>query len=358
MTVEWLAGDTLTLSIRRQASAEEVATTNRLLGKRLPEVDHYLLSVDVQNAAVSDHYYRLTVAARERAGATPRYPGRVPVRVVRRVHRGGARARRHAGGAALGADSSRTVRPNPAATRHATARRHRSGTAAACTGRYCPTRTPPRRPPFAGVPRAPPDPSSAPVRPMSPRLLTVGLFARVSVALLALGTSGRLAAQRVDSVPAGAPVVAPGVAPGGAPVGVPLGARVRVTRQTAVTPRAVGTLVGADTSGLAIAVVPGAAPERIARWDVARLEQFAAPPRGATAFRRGAVRGALFGAAVGAVATAAMAVHERRTPCRDCMITGTAAFAVATVPLTAVTTLLGGTVALAQRGRWVPVRLR
>lgn len=61
------AGDTLILSIRRQSSATEIAAENRMLGKTRPEVDHFLLSVDIQNAAVTQHYYQRTVASRERA---------------------------------------------------------------------------------------------------------------------------------------------------------------------------------------------------------------------------------------------------------------------------------------------------
>jgi len=76
-----LAGDTLILSIRRQASAEEVAIDNRLLGKHRPEVDHYLLSVDVENAAVADRFFRLTFVPS--GGPNQRQFG--PVRLTRGV---------------------------------------------------------------------------------------------------------------------------------------------------------------------------------------------------------------------------------------------------------------------------------
>lgn len=64
------AGDTLSLGIRRQASADAVRDENALLGKHRPEVDHFLLNLEIENAAVSDQYYRLTVAARDRSGVT------------------------------------------------------------------------------------------------------------------------------------------------------------------------------------------------------------------------------------------------------------------------------------------------
>lgn len=55
-----------------QASAEEVAIDNRLLGKHRPGVDHYLLSVDLENAAVADRYVRLAFPQVGRTtGSTP-----------------------------------------------------------------------------------------------------------------------------------------------------------------------------------------------------------------------------------------------------------------------------------------------
>lgn len=64
-------GDTLTLSLRRQASAEQVTTENRMLGQHRPEVDHYLLSVDIENSAVADRYFRLAFPQVGRPRATP-----------------------------------------------------------------------------------------------------------------------------------------------------------------------------------------------------------------------------------------------------------------------------------------------
>lgn len=147
---------------------------------------------------------------------------------------------------------------------------------------------------------------------------------------------------------------------------LPVGATVRVERFEPPGPRLVGTLVSADSAGVTLvrvgAGVDGAGRAadtvRVPRWNVARLDRRPASRSPGRAFARGAGRGALVGVAVGALATAAMYVHERRNPCGSCWISVTPLVAVATVPLTAVTALVGGAIGVAAGDRWERVRLR
>ena len=160
-------------------------------------------------------------------------------------------------------------------------------------------------------------------------------FVASSFAIVALALPHALGAQQAESLP--------------------IGARVRVHPLTPPLVPVTGVLVRADSAGLVIAGRDDARLRSIPVREVSRLERHVFTRPKGSAFVRGAGRGALVGLALSAVLVGAAVVEDRRNSCHDCFVNARLAAAVVAVPLTAVSSLVGGAVGLSTRERWARV---
>ena len=153
-------------------------------------------------------------------------------------------------------------------------------------------------------------------------------------------------AQRVDASRAGPPHAGE----------LRVGDDVRAAPDTAPTTRVRGVVLRADSAGLTLAPRGHALPLTLAWAEVRQVERLAWRRPAGEAFVRGARWGALVGAATGVVGVGLAFRDERRSPCDGCFVGRPVVAAAGALMFTGVSTIVGGSVGLAFRDRWVRVR--
>jgi hypothetical protein len=130
---------------------------------------------------------------------------------------------------------------------------------------------------------------------------------------------------------------------------LPIGARVRVHFRHPPPAAYDGVLVALDSFSLTLTTPDGSS--QIAPLDeIARLEQYVGRLSRGMAFRRGARTGALIGLGTSAFLLVVAAMN----PCEgECLMAPTAAAAVVAVPVTALTTAIGGMIGSRHRDLWI-----
>lgn len=135
------------------------------------------------------------------------------------------------------------------------------------------------------------------------------------------------------------------------------GAKVRAVVHGPPAFTVTGTLLRNTRDSIVIGGLGVGVPSTYAKSALQRLEVSQQRRTSEDAFARGAKGGALVGLAIGLILITNAAIEDNRNPCHDCYANQKVLMALATVPITAVTALLGGAIGLVGREQWVAVPL-